>query len=45
MNLYPQKKEEEQGIELIDEQNRIESSNQEEKLPEFDEFGTALNDI
>jgi hypothetical protein len=37
------KKEETNG--MVNEQDRLDNSNQDERLPEFDEYGTALNDI
>lgn len=43
MNLY--KKEDEKGIVGSSEQEQWENSNQDERLPEFDVIGTALNDI
>ncbi|WP_423334595.1 hypothetical protein [Neobacillus sp. 19] len=41
--MYSQKKEDDL-VPPVD-QEQIENSNQQEKLPEFDEYGTALNDI
>jgi hypothetical protein len=43
INQY--KKEDEKGIVGSSEQEQWENSNQDERLPEFDVIGTALNDI
>ncbi|MGG1679185.1 hypothetical protein ACIFOT_26180 [Neobacillus sp. NRS-1170] len=45
MNWHLQKKEEDQGLVTPIEQEQIERSGQNEKSPEFDEIGTALNEI
>ncbi|MFK9092802.1 hypothetical protein [Bacillus salipaludis] len=45
MSLYSQKKENDQGFVHQIDQEQLENSNKNEKLPEFDEYGTALNDI
>lgn len=45
MSLYSQKKEDDQGFVTQIEQEQLENSSKNEKLPEFDEYGTALNDI
>ncbi|WHY75535.1 hypothetical protein QNH20_15500 [Neobacillus sp. WH10] len=45
MSFYPQKKEENNRFVTSVDQELLEDSNQNEKLPEFDEIGTALNDI
>ncbi|MDN3018658.1 hypothetical protein PH210_20950 [Paenibacillus sp. BSR1-1] len=45
MNWHLQKKEEDQGSVTSMEQEQIENSGQNERSPEFDEIGTALNEI
>jgi len=45
LNFHPQKKEEDIGLVTPEDTKPLENSHQNEKLPEFDEFGTALNDI
>ncbi|MED1467692.1 MULTISPECIES: hypothetical protein [Bacillus] len=44
VSLVQQKKDEQNGNVNNEEQN-LENSAADERLPEFDEFGTALNDI
>ncbi|MBI0575751.1 hypothetical protein IEC97_00140 [Neobacillus cucumis] len=44
VSLVQQKKDEQNGNINSEEQN-LENSAGDERLPEFDEFGTALNDI
>ncbi|CAH2714189.1 hypothetical protein BACCIP111895_01350 [Neobacillus rhizosphaerae] len=45
MNFYQPKKEDDQGFVYPIEHDPLENSGQNEKIPEFDEIGTALNDI
>jgi len=43
VNSHPQKKDEEISADV--DQAQIENSSQEERVPEYDELGTALNGI
>ncbi|WP_157081363.1 hypothetical protein [Neobacillus soli] len=45
MSFYHEKKEEDKGLVNPVDQDQLENSNQNEKSPEFDEMGTALNGI
>jgi len=45
LSFHPQKKEENNRLITPVDQELLENANQNEKLPEFDEIGTALNDI
>ncbi|MDQ0197876.1 hypothetical protein [Neobacillus ginsengisoli] len=45
MGMKPYKKEDEKAVVGSSEQEQWENSNQDERLPEFDVIGTALNDI
>ncbi|WML40053.1 hypothetical protein RCG19_23370 [Neobacillus sp. OS1-2] len=44
MSMYSRKKEEDDFVTPL-EQEQVDNSSQNDKIAEFDEYGTALNDI